>query len=177
MKRVYFMLAIVLAIISSCIKTIIVESTSNEKMLLSKSIEEEDCYVYLTVKNNAPNVTLTIDSCFVYNYDFNVATPCILETGEETIFDAFAMKPYGNGKLVFLVYGKVDTDTMRLYDGLMYVPAKKVVASTDTFIELEFYDGCPWYYEYKGHYIKVLQSIRFDVSVEGWENVEIEVGN
>ena len=52
MKRVYFMLAIVLAIISSCIKTIIVESTSNEKMLLSKSIEEEDCYVYLTVKNS-----------------------------------------------------------------------------------------------------------------------------
>lgn len=175
MKRVYFILAIVLAIISLCIKTIIVESTSNEEKLLSKSIEEEEgCYVYLTVKNNAPNVTLTIDSCFVYNYDFNIATPCVIETGEETTFDAFTMKPHGNGKLVFLIYGKLDTDTIRLYDGLMYVPISRF---EETFMELELYDGCPWYCEYEGHYVKVLQSIGFDVSVEGWENVEIEAGN
>lgn len=185
MKKIYITIIIILSFISSCITTITIstpdkengDDKGNENMLTQRTTVAENCYVYLTVKNNAPNVTLTIDSCFVYNYDVDIATPCIIETGDEVTFDTFTMNLHGNGKLFFLLYGKLDTTPITLYDGLMYVPVDTMVISEEIFIELELYDNCPWYYEYEGRYMKVLQSIEFSASVDNWDDIEINVEN
>ena len=61
-----------------------------------------------------------------------------------------------------------------LYNGETYVPVVGMLdGNTENGVILKLENQCPWFVEYNGDYIKVLQEITFDVSVSGWNSVEI----
>ena len=85
--------------------------------------------------------------------------------------------PYNSNKSYIKIYGKIytiigDGTDFLLYSGEMFIPLYgNVVKNGQSNIEMDLYDGCPWYIERNGKMEKVLASINFNVSVDDWDTV------
>ena len=76
------------------------------------------------------------------------------------------------------IHGKLYNDNgdgseFLLYDGFMYTTLQYGIKENMLFtVKTVLCDGCPWYIENDGKMEKVLVSIKFDVSVDDWYEVE-----
>lgn len=76
------------------------------------------------------------------------------------------------------IHGKLyinngDESEFLLYDGSMYTILQYGIKENMLFtVNTVLCDRCPWYIESNGEMEKVLVSINFDVSVDGWDEVE-----
>ena len=61
-----------------------------------------------------------------------------------------------------------------LHNGETYIPIVGMLdEDTENGLILKLENQCPWFVEHNGNYIKVLQEITFDVSVQNWNSVEV----
>jgi hypothetical protein len=59
-----------------------------------------------------------------------------------------------------------------IYDGVIYVPVKGTIKPGLNVLNLSLYDGGPWFYYIGENFVKLLQSIQFDVTVDEWGDYE-----
>lgn len=138
---------------------------------------EESMYLNLEVVNNAINVTLEIDSVDLES-SYNVLqvmcdeVTVMYQDSVQIGYIELASHSNKRGQCTVLLYGRVYCPTYPIYEGLIYIPISGSLQPGQNYLKLDLHDGCPWYYKYNDNYCKLLQSIKFDVSVNDWEDSE-----
>lgn len=154
----------------------------------------------LTVKiiNNANNVKLTIDTCYLKNVyiknDLKEVGDILLSDEKQVLFqgDTLYLEPSQIPTQPFMPWNpkysshydrthimlKDDISMINpdfsLHNGETYIPIVGMLdEDTENGLILKLENQCPWFVEHNGNYIKVLQEITFDVSVQNWNSVEV----
>lgn len=154
----------------------------------------------LTVKiiNNANNIKLTIDTCYLKNVytknDLKDVGDILLSDDKRILFqgDTLSLEPsqiptqpfmpwnpkYSShyGRTHIMLKGDISMiqPDFSLYSGETYIPIVGMLdENADNGLMLRLENQCPWFVEYNGGYIKILQEITFDVSVQNWNSVEV----
>lgn len=125
----------------------------------------------------------TNDECCWVDYGIRVRS-AEMPILEQTIVSWKTNESIYNTKGTYVkVYGGMysymgDGNKYPLYEGVMYLMFsgffKRDRVGT---VDAKIYDGCPLYYiDENGNVEKVLQSIKFDVSVNGWNEIDVNIG-
>ena len=139
-------IAAVVALVSCNKEDVILEPTPTRM-----SIMPELHKVNIIVDNQAKGVIFESDSIVLHYQDREICQS--FDTEEYYLKDV-------------VLQGKLYTPTYTIYNGNIRIPIRQGIQDTINNIDVELYDGCPWYSD-SGY--KVLQSIQFgDPNVEDW---------
>lgn len=136
---------------TSCIKSdsiIELPTYTNDTHEISRVTNED-----VKIINNAKNITLIINSCVIDNKTIFTQFPITVEYKDVVTLNDVDL----NKVSIMKLDGKLISNNITIYEGLMYVPIK------DSTIEL--CSGCAWYNQ-NGN--KILHSIEFDADVNDW---------
>lgn len=136
------------------------------------SANEDRGYIFLEIEigNNAVDVTLNIDSV-EFDSPYGVLQVMCDEVTvmyqDSVQIDHIELSTNNRkqGPCTVLLYGRVYYRMHTIYEGLIYIPISGSLQPGQNYLELNLYDGCPWYYQQNGCFYKLLQSIQFDISV------------
>ena len=154
-------------------------------------------YITLTLRNNAENTLLLLDSIELCNIKLNQTTKAITisrhqpalqlpnqtsTTSPGTTIPAQEFIPWTPDKLpeestssYIKIHGKLytylaDGKTMLHCPGPMYTPLYGYInPGKSTNIIMEMYDNCPIYFKNNGVMTKALRAIGFDANIVDWE--------
>ena len=176
MNKLYFLLFSLL-ILQSCIIDEVIEQKQNvfdniENTFNTKSVEDDEYSLNIGVKNEADGVSLII-----FEYKFNeiefIKSDLNIEYNDSVLLNDIKLSSndvsFNN---LIILNGRLFCDTYDIYNGLIYIPLHDKISKYNNFINLSLYDGCNWYDE-EGN--KILQSIKFDVTVDDWKDVNMDI--
>lgn len=149
----HFIIAFLLLLVSCNYETTVNEYAKYSEYLNTAKSEMSynERKVNIIVTNDAKGVVFETDSLVLYYQDTDT---CKTFTTQKYYIDSVVLN------------GRIFTPYYTIYSGDIHIPVRQGIPDSVNYIDIELYDGCPWYSD-SGY--KVLRSIQFgDPIVEDW---------
>lgn len=150
----HFIIVFLLLLVSCNYETTINEYSeySNYSTTTKSEVSYNERKVNVIVTNDAKGVVFETDSIVLYYQDIDI---CKTFTTQKYYIDSITLN------------GRIFTQYYTIYSGDIHIPVIQEIPDSINYIDIELYDGCPWYSD-SGY--KVLQSIQFgDPIIEDWK--------
>lgn len=198
-KKILLVIVGLLLSYVSCINTVIeLPEDYYEETPEGGVITKSTSVLIVKIINNANNIKLTVDTCYLKNVYTNnnlkEIGDILLSDDKRILFqgDTLYLEPSQIPTQPFILWKpnysshynrthimlKGDISMINpdfsLHNGETYIPVVGTLdENTKNGLILKLENQCPWFVDYKEGYIKVLREITFDVSVQNWNSVEV----
>lgn len=143
----HFIIAFLLLLVSCNYETTVYEYSTPTK----SEVSYNDRKVNVIVTNDAKGVVFETESLVLHYQDIDTCKTFITQ---DYYVDSVVLN------------GRIFTQYYTIYSGDIHIPVRQGIPDSVNYINVELYDGCPWYSD-SGY--KVLKSIQFgDPNVEDW---------